>query len=190
MNELLFYAHLADKSYEDELCLEGFTTQFIDTQGCQAYILTNTKNQYVVFRGTDELRDWFVDLSFKPTCDGIQSGFNKYANVIVSKLIDEVDISKEVVFIGHSLGGAVALILSPLFNAKVVSFGSPRVGTEKFINVLSDAKIDHLRVVNRFDYAPYIPMYPYKHYGKKITLKGNQILFAHNMTSYIKNINK
>jgi hypothetical protein len=190
MKQLLFYANLANDAYSDSIYREDFESEFMSADTCQAHILTNETTQYVVFRGTDEFKDWVADLSFKPTTDGIQSGFNKYADLIIPKLIHRIDESKELIFIGHSLGGAIALILSVFFNAKVITFGCPRVSTLNFIKILKECEINHIRVLNRFDYAPYIPMYPYCNYGKKITLRGNQVFTAHKMMSYIKNIEK
>ncbi|KAF5379505.1 hypothetical protein D9615_006488 [Tricholomella constricta] len=70
----------------------------------------------------------------------------------------------KVTIVGHSLGGALALITSvylPLHlptttTFKTITFGAPRVGNQAFVNYVN-ARLDVSRVVNQDDIVPILP---------------------------------
>ena len=76
---------------------------------------------------------------------------------------------KTIYLTGHSLGGAMAQILSIWYKqdghiVQVYTFGAPKIavgGWWKF-------NVPHFRVVFETDPVPFVPPYPYKHSGIKI----------------------
>ena len=79
---------------------------------------------------------------------------------------------KTIYLTGHSLGGAMAQILSIWYKqdghiTQVYTFGAPKIavgGWWKF-------EIPHFRVVYENDPVPYVPPYPYKHSGIMIDVQ-------------------
>jgi len=70
---------------------------------------------------------------------------------------------------GHSLGGAIAQILSIWYQreghiVQVYTFGSPKIAVTGWYKF----KIPHFRVVFESDPVPYVPPFPYAHTGIKI----------------------
>jgi len=56
-------------------------------------------------------------------------------------------------FIGHSLGGAIAQICALKSSKPIITFGSPRVGDYNFCKAIKN----HLRITSRGDLIPHIP---------------------------------
>lgn len=77
----------------------------------------------------------------------IHEGFLSQADKIKSYILD-CDL-----FVGYSLGGAIAQICALRTNKPIITFGSPRVGDYKFC---CDIK-DHLRITSRGDLVPHLP---------------------------------
>jgi triacylglycerol lipase len=81
---------------------------------------------------------------------------------------------------GHSLGGAMATILAgrcelsdiAAVPVEVVTFGSPRVGTKRYVQ---NAKIKHIRWVNNNDIVTRVPptWLRYRHTGTRMYLDRN-----------------
>jgi triacylglycerol lipase len=79
---------------------------------------------------------------------------------------------------GHSLGGAMATLLgmdivSRGVKAKVVTFGSPRVGNSSLKRLFNRNLPGSLRVVHDKDCIPWMPWWGFRHVGKKLHLDGN-----------------
>lgn len=101
----------------------------------------------VAFRGTSEIKDWLTDARFVRTtvaCGEVHSGFWAAWSGVRKPLFDLVwdqalTTGKPVLFTGHSLGGALALIAAKYFEVRgmpnvhgVYTFGAPRVGDKEF----------------------------------------------------------
>jgi len=143
---------------------------YLNQNGVQAFILANNEKLICVFRGTDEKSDISKNLDFI----GIDF-LNGRVHRGIYKLYDSIDGYIEgymatqryenVVFTGHSLGGAIALLCSSRYpKSTVVSFGMPRVVNKAFRKNL---RVFHFRYVNNCDVIPKIP-FNFVHQGQMI----------------------
>lgn len=187
-------AQLAQLAYQDSKPAKaegkklGYTGhKFFQEDGAQCHAFWNKEVVVLAFRGTepDELSDVLADLNAIPrgamTHGLVHSGFrgelDKLWDVIIDCLSKHKD--KKVYITGHSLGAAMAtLATSRIEERRVVdqltTFGSPRVGTRKFVkNIVTP----HMRFVNNNDIVTKVPMFimGYKHHGdlKYINFYGN-----------------
>jgi len=167
----------------------GFSkTVFYDNDGSQAYVFSNEANIVIAFRGTEpnEWNDVKADLdaakALAETVGRVHRGFKKEVDDLWPQLKDILvsnknNLAKNLWFTGHSLGGAMASIcagrclLSSIDTVpeQVHTFGSPRVGTKRYINY---AKIDYYRWVNNNDIVTRTPpaWLGYRHSGKEMYL--------------------
>ena len=159
----------------------------------QMYVCHYDNHLVVVFRGTESTRDVLTDLNairvgmplpnmpeskyplvhwgflnqfneLRPELDPI---IEKYVKKMNDIKMEEIDI----IFTGHSLGGALATIASlnyasiyPNINVSCVTFGSPRVGDAVFRNYFSENIVNSCRFVNDNDPIPCIPTaWRYRH---------------------------
>jgi len=72
-------------------------------------------------------------------------------------------------FLGHSLGGAIAQICALRFQKPVITLGSPRVGNKRFASHIKDK---HTRIKGRGDWVTHVPpwWFGYKHGGNTTRL--------------------
>jgi predicted lipase len=137
----------------------------------------------VAMRGSLSMQDWIDNLKAAilvpfAGCSGckIADGFEEAAISLqsgiedaVSKILTEVRTEKTptVVFTGHSLGAAMAVLLlsnssafsfSPLVAKPVYTFGQPRVGNAAFAKWFNGAWLGKwFRVVHHDDPVPHLP---------------------------------
>tara|TARA_B110000503_G_C7026088_1_gene361894 strand:- start:138 stop:863 length:726 start_codon:yes stop_codon:yes gene_type:complete len=153
----------------------GFTVvEFFDINGAQAYLLKDTNGIHVLsFRGTEvsQKSDILADLKAGKNleaCGGkVHVGFKGEINKIwpaIEKAIANIDT---LYVTGHSLGAAMATIAASRMQSKVtalVTFGSPRVGNQEFINSLN---VTHYRVQNNCDDVTKVPfrLSGFRHHG-------------------------
>ena len=98
---------------------------------------------------------------------GVHRGFRDASERIKEDLIEKHAIEETVIFTGHSLGGAVAQLLGLWFEddayeVQVYTFGAPAVIMEQ---IWTDG---HFRVYLENDPVPFLPPYPYVHWGIRI----------------------
>jgi pimeloyl-ACP methyl ester carboxylesterase len=148
----------------------------------------STKMQIISIRGTANLENTLVNISLKLTKNpdigvSLHKGFASSAKQIYTELKPLLIPEYNINVTGHSLGGAVALILAMYldtdrFNVnQVVTFGQPKVtnifGADKF----KDMNI--IRVVGPDDLVPLVPLFDpldirnpdiYWHAGKELIL--------------------
>jgi len=160
----------------------------VDTQ---CFVMTNDENIVVVFRGSDDLKDWFGNfqavydpgpLKDTKAHEGFQDAL--FPSVIsLTNLIDASDPGNKKLWItGHSLGGAqCSLYAGMLFEHGytvygIYTFASPRPGNGAFEKRLNRRVVGpHFRVVNTGDVVPHLPPEPfYSHPGKRIILKDDR----------------
>ncbi len=154
--------------------------KYVDYEGAQCYIVWNTDEMVICFRGTEprnwsdikaDLRAWLIkDERIAPCLSGrVHKGFYFELKKIIDRIyisIEQMRHNKKLYLTGHSLGGAIATIASgKIENVDLLcTFGAPRVGTRKYIK---NIKCKHLRFVNNNDVVPSVPpsLLFYKHHG-------------------------
>ena len=132
------------------------------------YLITDhvAKNQIIVARGTDNIENVVVDLKLQLKNDSdlsilLHSGFTTAAKAIYKDVKNSLKKEYTIQTTGHSLGGAIAVILSMYLDkdgykmGRIVTFGQPKV-----TNVSGAEKYQHLkiiRVVTSQDIVPIVP---------------------------------
>lgn len=187
--ELSMIAYLAPEETEKAAKRLGFTeTIFYNNDGSQAYSFSNKHDIVIAFRGTEpnEWNDIKADIdatkALAETVGHVHRGFKKEVDDVwplLEKMLvsHKNNLDKKLWFTGHSLGGAMASIcagrclLSHIDTRpeQVHTFGSPRVGTKRYIN---HAKVDYYRWVNNNDIVTRTPpaWLGYRHSGKEMYL--------------------
>eukprot|EP01132_Coremiostelium_polycephalum_P003742 gene3742-4661_t len=160
--------------------LSNFTPHkvlYITKTTTQAYVGYTDDTLYVVFRGSKELNNWvsnlkliLVNYSLCKNCV-VHAGFlecwnsakNEIKDTITSALKECTDCTK-IVITGHSLGGAISTLCSievskwfPELSVESYTFGSPRVGNDKFAKFFNQNVPNNYRVVYKFDTIPHLP---------------------------------
>ena len=147
---------------------EGYRKHvFIENDGAQCHIIWNDNDVIICFRGTEpsEFSDIKADLNAWPDraengCGWVHNGFQEEVNKIWGPILAQLKAheDKDLYITGHSLGGAMATIATSRLGERVkalYTFGSPRVGTRKFVK--SFVSIPHYRFVNNNDIVPKVP---------------------------------
>jgi len=190
--ELSMISYLVPEQSEKAAERLGFSeTVFLDNDGSQAYLFSNDIDAVIAFRGTEphEWNDIKADLdatkALAETVGRVHRGFKKEVDDIwpmLEKILasSQEKLNKTLWFTGHSLGGAMASICAgrcllsdiKIHPEQVHTFGSPRVGTKRYIN---HAKIDYYRWVNNNDVVTRTPpaWMGYRHTGKEMYLDSN-----------------
>lgn len=124
---------------------------------------------WIVFRGTQTMKEWRKDLLIQQIDAGIKfeglihEGFLQVYRSIHSQILNTLNSLAEISYLyicGQSLGGALAEILTvdpttQATNLATYLFGTPRVGNSDFANSLDDLNI--YRIVNRADIVCDLP---------------------------------
>jgi len=153
--------------------------------------------QYVIFRGTDKLPDWMFNIFAIPVKyrnTWMHAGFAIVHKSIWKKVLKYVDLTHHTVFIGHSLGGAVAEVSAyTAFIDKFKSVGGIFFGKPNVFHKL--AKLNFplclgrlLSVVNPCDPITMIPkiMYtPHSLQTKLVLTKGGHVVYLNPRKSFI-----
>jgi len=182
-------AYLVPEQADEAAARLGFTnTTFYNNDGSQAYSFANDRDIVIAFRGTEpnEWNDIKADMdatkALAETVGHVHRGFKKEVDDVWPQIEEMLvsnrnNLAKKLWFTGHSLGGAMASICAgrcllahiDTQPEQVHTFGSPRVGTKRYIN---HAKVDYYRWVNNNDIVTRSPpaWLGYRHSGKEIYL--------------------
>lgn len=202
-HDYLILAKLCESVYDDDFMrsseshVENNTT---DTQCIMTSDLGNRK-MVVCFRGSDSSTDWrmnfFTTLTEFPHKSGryVHSGFltqwMSIASEFESKFVEMMDRHEgdidEVVFCGHSAGTVSCLAayeMEPILKEKypgtkvrIVTFGAPRMGNDKFRDHMEE-RAECTRIVLDRDVVTRVPfsVLGYKHIGKPLQIREDCIL--------------
>lgn len=212
------YALLASAAYQGESTArkecekQGYEfTQYGTASVVQvAYFLaTNdaTKTQIIAVRGTANVDNAFVDADFKLledkyTGNMLHSGFAASGEAIYKAIKSKLKRDYTINTTGHSLGGAVAMVLAMYLDqdeykvGRVITFGQPKVtnitGAKRY------SFMDITRVVTPKDVVPLVPPFDpldiknvdiYWHAGTElILLDGDEYSTAGGISSMLRTV--
>ena len=166
----------------------GFTDgKFFNTEGAQAYWFQTQWDSVIVFRGTEprEWNDISADIdalaAVAETVGKVHRGFKGEVDQVWPYIEKELaNNTKPMWFCGHSLGGAMATICAgratlssiPGETQELYTYGSPRVGCNRYIN---HVKMTHYRWVNNNDIVTRMPpaWFGYRHGGQEVYMDRN-----------------
>jgi len=191
LSVLSYEPHIAAR-YRAELELHGLELAgFIhdaetDTEG---FIAANAEEIFVVFRGTNSLRDWLTDAQVRRVAPmtsmelgGVHRGFDKAAVTVLESILGHASALRDqqqraLTITGHSLGGALAMVAAMYLEDReepvneVITFGQPRVGDGGWRHGYNHL-LGHTtwRVVNDTDAITRLPSWfmGYRHAGTEL----------------------
>jgi len=166
-------AYLDDYSVERQFKQAGLSSfRTIDSpfHTQVAYIGSAENVAVVVFRGTDDTEDWFVNANMylhDLPIGEIHTGFSGAYGMLQSEINDELERlnPKHLWITGHSLGGAMALTCAVdmvVYQNRgidgVITFGQPKIGKESLTEYLQDQIGDrYVHFANERDAVPFLP---------------------------------
>jgi len=171
------YSHLSLSNY----CLEAYQRADLIVNNYQCII---PAADLIVFRGTDELRDWLSNARMI-LFNGRK--FNAELEPLIGQLLTrDPALTFPITLAGHSLGGEIAkrigerLVSMGLQVQQIVTFAPPRTGKSKILK-------DTLYVAHRNgnDIVTYVP--GFRHQTKPIQLAHHyspRVLSRHKMSEY------
>ena len=171
------------------------------------FLATNeaTKTQIIAVRGTANVENAMVNAYVKLIFDkalnaSLHHGFSYAAHQVYENIKPFIKKGFQIKTTGHSLGGAVALILTALIDndglkvTQVVTFGQPKVTNPSGADKLQHLNI--IRVVTPKDLVPLVPLFDpldinnidiFWHAGKEvILLKENQYAVLEGIDSMLR----
>ncbi|MDH5472751.1 MAG: lipase family protein [Gammaproteobacteria bacterium] len=198
-SEIKEYAQLANVAYLTESGIRKYNFshnytlshyQIIPELEVSYFLITNniSKTQIIAVRGTSNIENAIIDVALqlvlnKHTGIRLHNGFSQAAEAIYTNIKPLLKKDYIIHTTGHSLGGAVALILAMHLNidnfniGKIVTFGQPKVtniaGAHKF------KPLNIIRVVTEKDLVPLLPPFDpvdlnnldiYWHAGQELVL--------------------
>lgn len=190
MNYALNCANLCLLSYYNNLNYPN--SKFINNleTDTQCYIFNCLNEIYIVFRGTDSIKDWKHDIdirTIKPYNNNIRihNGFYKQYESIKDNIYNSIyNIkNKKLHILGHSLGGALAYICAvDIFynfnnpNINVFTIGSPRPGNDIFKDFFNKYIKKSIRYKNKGDIVTKLPLRSeFKHVHKAISINKGKL---------------
>lgn len=157
----------------------GFTThKFLDIDGAQAHLCSNKSIALIAIRGTEpsQVGDLLADLNTIPKRHGpgfVHSGFRHEARKLWADIwaFALKNKNREIIVTGHSLGAAMSTYIAQelswhgLENIELYTFGSPRLGSNDFVEAMD---IPHWRFVNNNDGVTCVPplVLGFRHHGE------------------------
>lgn len=153
---------------------------------------------YCVFRGTEfSIKEWIFNAwILKRRIDGlgrVHAGFFSNLQGLWEHLNRAPWFNyKNITFVGHSRGGALAQLAAAIHadiyksNPSVITFGSPRVGNREWRDLYEARNIKTARVVNSGDVVPRIPVLNFYHTNKKEVIRAGK--GKHSINSYYWNV--
>lgn len=207
--ELYTYAERSNAAYKAESVIRSKYPSTVrvyspDQTAVRYFLERNDKThtQFITIRGTANSENFSEDLEIRVREDRkidipVHAGFDLAARAIYGDVKSYLKPGYKTYVTGHSLGGAVAAILTIYMIedgvevVRVVTFGQPRFTTADGVKRLSFLPL--ARVVDENDIVPMVPpatvtdprFGPYEHVGPEvILLEGRDIVYlpAHDAT--------
>ncbi|KAI8058756.1 lipase precursor [Thamnidium elegans] len=166
------------KYVPDGKLLVTFSSLISDSNG---YVLRSDAKEtiYLVFRGTNSIRNAITDLTFfltnyPPVKDakvhvGFLASYNEIVRLFFPRIQKELTMypNYKLVITGHSMGGAQAVLAGLDFyqrdkrftpkNLSIYTVGCPRIGNPDFAYYVDSTGISVHRSVNDRDIVPHLP---------------------------------
>ena len=174
-----------------EICQESYKTSDFEEANIECIV----RGSVFAFRGTDEPKDAIRDVRILPLwtreLGWCPAGFLKAGKRLVNKVTSvclEKDVDpKSLELTGHSLGGAVALIVGALMvrdeiiPKQIVTFGAPKCGRLKILDGVPVTMYRHGK-----DIVPLVPPFMRRH-CKMLEFRkpGNSYIKDHYMVNYV-----
>ena len=177
------------------------------------FVATRPGAVFISIRGTESPGEWLCDFDAVPsTCQigngTVHEGFQKIYEVIRESALDGlksvISSGDQILVTGHSLGAALAILfandavsLTP--NIQVCTFAGPRTGLGDFVGSYNQRVPRTLRVTNRWDIVPNVPVPApplclYEHAGSLLSIDGGftfDLAIAHSLPlSYLPGLKK
>ncbi len=176
-SQIKSYAELADAAYlnkmdaQREISRQGYQLEMYNSvpDAEVVYLLMTDpiqKQQIISIRGTANIENALLNISLKLlpneyTKIDLHQGFSQAAEAIYQAIQPSLKKDYKISLTGHSLGGAVAVILAMYMDVdhydigSIITFGQPKVtniaGSQKF------AHLELIRVVTEKDVIPLVP---------------------------------
>ncbi|WP_130926206.1 lipase family protein, partial [Pseudomonas extremaustralis] len=147
------------------------STHWFSAKSTQAFITHHDEVILISIRGTLELADWWrdVDAAQVPFEEGkgkVHRGFYeayKALKKFIQDYLFRFYVGQKIIISGHSLGGAIALLLAEAlrnatdnnYDVLLYTYGAPRTGDATF--VAAAEPLAHHRAVNNNDMIPSVP---------------------------------
>jgi triacylglycerol lipase len=163
-----------------------------------------TGSVLISIRGTQTPEEWLADfipvpVPFfeSPDIGLVHVGFAVFYHKIrrsVQAALSQIDSKTRVTVVGHSLGGAMAILCAADIernigrkNVDVCTFGGPRTGKIDFRIRFNHEIAKCYRVVNRLDIVPHVPsvITGWNHVGVEIGVNGKGGSSAHSLDAYL-----
>jgi len=171
------------------ICIESYNSIDFEESNIEVIVRDNV----FAFRGTDEPKDVVRDIRIAPwwvsELGWVPAGFAKAAKRLIPKCLSECmsrDIEPDkIVLTGHSLGGAVALIVGALMvrdevlPKEIVTFGAPKCGRLKLLDAIPVTCYRHGK-----DVVPMIPPLMRRHKPLEQVGTPNSLIKDHYMHNY------
>ena len=168
-------------------CNQIISDEYTDTT---IYFTQENDTMYISGPGSVSLRDWSLDFQVWRTNvkylndTKVHAGFARIYDAVRNKIHDFLNGKKEslkkIICTGHSLFGAIATIIAldiacmyPELNVYCVTFGSPRVGDQSFVELFNQKVKHSYRCVYKKDPITFTP-FPlrFKHVGGLVQYDG------------------
>lgn len=183
ISQSLTMAQIASAAYDrncrSTLSNYGFDSNYqsITDKHTYVHLACNSTEIVIAFKGTNNqhVTDWLADADLWPHTHGsswVHRGFKRRGELLLPRVLDYIlqHPNKQIYITGHSLGGAIGLYIAgeleqhEVGNITLYSFGCPRVGNKKYVDLI---KSTHHRFVNCTDFVPNIPLsiLGYRHHG-------------------------
>ncbi|EAS02396.1 lipase family protein (macronuclear) [Tetrahymena thermophila SB210] len=171
------------------MAISQTVTTELQGQGYCGFV-KDSQNIVISFRGSDNLRNWMSNLNCRKfnyqKCDkcnvheGIYNIYSSFQNKLTECALNLIKQYPQasIIITGHSLGGALATLQAvdiktqyPDYSIELVTFGSPRVGNQKFSDYANNLlKNNSVRITNKKDVIPHLPFkfFDFYHTGQEM----------------------